>query len=142
MQSVTICFGSQPVHLPLREARARVVLPSINSLVLGNMDDSHDGERMCVCVKIHINARSAKTLYSPCAKPGRDLCPVGTIRRSCLLACPGGQGMFEKVIQLRRSLQGERRTALPLGNDGWVGHFLVSRKSCWLLFAIAQLFPV
>lgn len=48
MQSLTICFGSWPVHLPLREAHARVVLSSINSLMLGNRDDSHDmGRRGC-----------------------------------------------------------------------------------------------
>lgn len=42
MQSLTICFGSWPVHLPLSEAHGRVVLSSINSLMLGNGDDSHD----------------------------------------------------------------------------------------------------
>lgn len=42
MQSLTIYFGSWLVHLPLSEARGRVVLSSINSLMLGNRDDSHD----------------------------------------------------------------------------------------------------
>lgn len=77
MQSLTICFGSWPVHLPLREAHARVVLSSINSLMLRNRDDSHDMEGGW---GIKINARLAKTLYSPCTKPGRDLCTVEMIR--------------------------------------------------------------
>lgn len=77
MQSLTICFGSWPVHFPLCEAHARVVLSSINSLMLGNRNDSYDAERGG---KIKINARLAKNLCSPCAKPGRDLCTVGTIR--------------------------------------------------------------
>lgn len=42
VQSLTVCFGSWPVHLLLSGAHGRVVLSSINSLMLRNSDDSHD----------------------------------------------------------------------------------------------------
>lgn len=42
VQSLTICFGSWPVHLPLSEAHGRVLLSSINSLMLGNRDVPHN----------------------------------------------------------------------------------------------------
>lgn len=79
MQAFTVCFGSWPVLFSLCEAHVRVVHSSINSLMLGNRNNSHDVERAGRGMKI--NARLAKNLYLPCAKPGRDLCTVGTIRR-------------------------------------------------------------
>lgn len=53
-----------------------------------------------------------------------------------------GEGYLRRRSSSAGVCRGSGGQPCPLANWNWVGRFLISQKDCWLLFAIAQLFPM